>query len=645
MDLELLAPARNADIGIAAIDCGADAVYIAGPAFGARQDAGNPVDEIARLCVYAHRFGARVFVTVNTIVYDDELPRIAELLKELAAAGADAFIIQDLGVAALCRQLGLDVPLHASTQCAIRNVEKARFYESLGFSRLVLERELPLSVVREIRAAVSCELEFFVHGALCVCYSGQCYLSEHLTGRSANRGACVQACRRVYDLETPDGNVLVRDKALLSLKDYNLSEHLPELAEAGVCSFKIEGRLKNASYVSNVTRAYSLKLDALVAAHPERYRRASFGRVTGGFVPSLTKTFNRGYTGLFFSQELRGWSSMDIPKSSGEPVGRVRSLRPSGRNIEITLDLLPGIDLSNGDGFCFSAAGGAVEGFRGDVCRGNVIISKPVPGLKAGVPLMRNISAGFEREISSFRPERLIDVALTVRAEGLTLEVEACSEDGRRACLSVTGTEPARDTERMLSIICGQLSKRSGVYNCHFDSAHSCHFDRTSSCHFDRAQRVEKSPLPLLSSSTLNALRRDLAAILDAQPCISRPLMKGRIGKPSWSGPVTTYENVANALAAKVYADACATPAAKSSPDPASHNSPTAPIAKAFELTHAPGTALMRTAYCIRRELGLCPRLSRKADTGDLILRDTLTGRPLRLHFDCSRCEMTVLHA
>ncbi|MBQ1646951.1 MAG: U32 family peptidase, partial [Bacteroidales bacterium] len=260
--LELLAPARNADIGIAAIDCGADAVYIAGPGFGARHSAGNPVDEVRRLCEYAHRFGARIFVTLNTILYDGELPEARALMRDLEDAGADAFIVQDLAV----RSFGARVPLHASTQCSIRTPEDAAFYSGMGFSRLVLERQLSLEDIRKIHSATPAELEFFVHGALCVCYSGQCYMSEAVAGRSANRGECVQACRSLYDLVDSSGRTLVRNKALLSLKDLNLSNRMADLADAGISSFKIEGRLKNISYVRNVTREYSMALDALVAS-------------------------------------------------------------------------------------------------------------------------------------------------------------------------------------------------------------------------------------------------------------------------------------------------------------------------------------------------------------------------------------------
>ena len=251
--LELLAPARDITIGIAAIDCGADAVYIAGPHFGARQAAGNSIEDIRTLCKYAHKFGARIFITLNTILYDEELEDAYRFMLEVQEAGADAIIVQDLATIEMARKgLGelfeaIHIPLHASTQCAIRTPEQAKHLESLGFSRLILERELSLEQIRDIRKAVSCELEFFVHGALCVCYSGQCYLSELISGRSANRGACIQACRSLYDLTDANGKVLVKNKALLSLKDYNLRNRIEELAEAGITSFKIEGRLKNES--------------------------------------------------------------------------------------------------------------------------------------------------------------------------------------------------------------------------------------------------------------------------------------------------------------------------------------------------------------------------------------------------------------
>ena len=375
-DLELLAPARNADIGIAAIDCGADAVYIAGPAFGARQAAGNSMEDVRRLCAYARKYGARIFLTLNTILYDEELPAARRILEEAEDAGVDAIIAQD---PAVLKMTGL--PVHASTQCAIRTPERARFLEDLGFSRLVLEREMSLEEIVAIRKAVSCELEFFVHGALCVCYSGNCYLSEHIAGRSANRGACIQACRSLYDLVDDTGKVLVRNKALLSLKDYNLSERLGDLAGAGICSFKIEGRLKNISYVRNVTRYCSTMLDTMVREHPESFRRSSFGMVEGGFTPDPDKTFNRGYTQLYLDGKRSGWSSMEATKSMGEAIGTVTGVKaaPGKGNqgsirIEVRLDH-PSTILRNGDGFSFvSGDRNEIVGFRGDVCTGSSII-------------------------------------------------------------------------------------------------------------------------------------------------------------------------------------------------------------------------------------------------------------------------------
>ena len=356
--LELLAPARDAEIGIAAIDCGADAVYIAGPKFGARQAAGNDISQIRELCSHAHRYGARVFVALNTILYDDELEPAYSQMLQVQEAGADAIIIQDMAILRMASEgIGnirkdFHIPLHASTQCAIRTPEQAVFLESLGFSRLILERELSLEQIRAIRKAVSCELEFFVHGALCVCYSGQCYLSEHIAGRSANRGACIQACRSRYDLTDASGKVLVKDKALLSLKDFNLHDRLEELAEAGITSFKIEGRLKNASYVRNVVRYHSMELDRIVEAKPDKYERGSYGKVKAGFTPEPNKTFNRGYTELFMDGKRGKWAAMDAAKSMREEIGTVTGISRDKSSINVRL-AKKDIILYTGDGFSY----------------------------------------------------------------------------------------------------------------------------------------------------------------------------------------------------------------------------------------------------------------------------------------------------
>lgn len=572
--LELLAPARNTDIGIAAIDCGADAVYIAGPDFGARKDAGNSVDEIARLCAYAHKFGARIFVTFNILLREGEMDEVHRQMIAAQQAGADAFIIRDPRVGLWD---DIHVPLHASTQCSIRTVERARLFAEAGCSRLILERELPLSLIREIASAVPCEIECFVHGALCVCYSGQCTMSEVLTdgARSGDRGECIQACRNLYDLVDSEGKVLARDKALLSLKDFNLSARLSDLVAAGATSFKIEGRLKNSSYVRNTVRHYSLLLDKLVAASGGSLRRASFGRVEGGFTPDLSKTFNRGFTELFLDGKRGKWASLDTPKSMGEEIGAVASVRPVAQGMEITVGPRA-LDLHNGDGFAF-VSDGEIIGFRGDVCQGNRIIAKPIQGLKPGVVLWRNISTAFEKSLDANPCRRFVGVELDVAASGSSLSVAATSEDGRQASVSVSDCETARDSERAASLISGQLSKRVDHYS------------------FSVASLSHDGPLPHLSAAALNSLRRELAAKLDSQPVHAIPLTTG-------SAPVIAPESL--------------------------------------ETGRRPGE-LMRSKYCIKYELGLCPVHQGAKQTGSLFLVNN--SRRFPLLFDCKACEMAVL--
>ena len=706
--LELLAPARNMDIGIAAIDCGADAVYIAGPAFGARQAAGNSMDDIRRLTEYAHRFGARIFLTLNTILFDNELAEAERLLAGAKDAGVDAIIAQDLAVWELT-----DLPVHASTQCAIRTPEKARLYEGIGASRLVLEREMSLDQIRAIRSSVDCELEFFVHGALCVCYSGQCYMSERIAGRSANRGECIQACRSLYDLVDEAGNVLVRNKALLSLKDYNLKDRLADLAEAGICSFKIEGRLKNISYVRNVVRAYSLALDELVAANPEKLRRVSFGRSEGGFTPDLAKTFNRGYTQLFLDGKRSGnWSSMDAPKSIGEEVGTVVSIapmrqnysngkRPSEEYVTITVRMKnPDDRLQNGDGFSFLSKGrGEIVGFRGDVCQGNWITCRNVTGLYPGAKLYRNLSNAFEKELESNLPVRTIPVSVDIsvivvpvtstgsvtedaRSQSLpkllnkdhqpsnrpneptySLKINAVSQDGRSVELERdAGDNAAENAERMRGMFATQISKATGIYSFTL-----------------RSLEVETpdGSLPFLPTSALNTIRRDLAATLEDMPCKAVPLPTGQaVNAP---GIVKVLDNRKNAIDAPTYLGKCQSQKPilsqvsdiQETASDGIHLSYKANIANhvaretyqslgatqtddAFEISHRPDAELMRTKYCIRYELGLCPvhlqsgKPQGKGSPHGLTTANLKNlslinnGKRYRLAFDCANCEMIV---
>ncbi len=598
--LELLAPARTAEIGKAAIDCGADAVYIAGPAFGARQAAGNTVEEIAGLCAYAHRFGARIYATVNTILYENELPEAQKLVSALEEAGVDALIVQDPAVLQMSRKL----VMHASTQCAIRTPEKARFLESLGYGRLVLERELSLEQVRAISQAVEAEIEFFVHGALCVCYSGQCYLSEYLTGRSANRGECAQPCRSLYDLEDTGGKLLERNKALLSLKDYNLLHRLEELAGAGVTSFKIEGRLKSESYVRNVVRAYSEALDALAERRPDQYRRASFGRVSGAFRPNLDKTFNRGYTELFLDGRRGSWASMDAPKSMGEYVGTVSRVLPDGLLLSPARQEL---QLANGDGFAFVAPDGGIVGFRADVCDGLRIRCRKPAGLREGLRLYRNISAAFERQLEAGKPVRELDVHLSIVLKEGKVEASAVSEDGRSvSCTLETPPDVAREREAMLQTIRRQLAKRSGHY------------------HFLEPEVACEAPVPFLPAAFLNGIRRELAARLDEVPVQAIPLRRGREDASVRAPEELSYKaNIANSRDEAIYAG---------------RGSKT--MERAYELTHRSGAELMRSKYCIRHELGLCPRQGKAKKAEPLFLRN---GKErLRLDFHCAVCEMTV---
>ena len=662
MYLELLSPARNLEIGIAAIDSGADAVYIGGPFFGARKDAGNSVEDIAALCSYAHKFGARVFVTFNISVSEDELPEMHRMMLACQDAGADAFIVRDERIFGW---KDITVPLHASTQCAIRTVEDALRYEALGAGRLVLERELSLDDIRAIRAAVKCELEFFVHGALCVCYSGDCRLSEYLDGRSADRGECIQACRSNYDLVCPappsrrgaeaplhsqgvcpGETVLVRDKALLSLKDFNLIARLGDLVDAGVCSFKIEGRLKSAAYVRNVTRAYSLALNTLCGsfgpdtlspqsavqtapegawppsgraascrriAPPSRrgaeapmalaaasLRRSSFGRVTGGFTPDLSKTFNRGYTELYLDGK-RGpeWSSMDAPANLGVFVGTVRRLRRDRAALEITLERRKGSpELHNGDGFAF-IKGSSIVGFRGDVCEGSTIRCQSADGLREGMRLYRNIDAVFTRELEKNLPKREIPVSLEVTVSGggagkWEIVLRASSQDGRIVESSFKAdVDTAENRARAAAMFREQLSKRSGHYLFSLD-------------------RLEARELPLLAAGTLNSMRRLLAEDLDAQPCGRVPMYAGEATEePCQKEPKTS--------------------------DPSGKIA--GGLSKSAENARA-SAQLMRSRYCIRYELGLCPVHQGAKDTGPLFLLNN--GRRLALGFDCARCEMTV---
>lgn len=427
--LELLAPAKNLECGIAAIDHGADAVYIGAPRFGARAAVGNSIEDIKQLCDYAHRFGAKVHVTVNTIVYDSELADTLQMIRSLQDAGVDALLLQDMGVFDGLRHDAVwQRQLHASTQCDTRSAEKVKWLQNIGFQRAVLARELSVDEISDIHKAVpGMDLEVFVHGALCVSYSGVCYASEYCFGRSANRGECAQFCRLKFDLIDDKGKTIESQRHLLSLRDMCQIEHLEELADAGACSFKIEGRLKNVAYVKNVVSAYSQRLNELVSRRPQDYCRASLGRVAYGFEPNLKKTFNRGFTNYFLHGRRPDIASFDTPKAIGEYVGKVKEIRGNSFNVASLSSF------ANGDGLCFVNENRELEGFRVNRAEGNRLFPLKMPhNLRPGMPLYRNNDMEFEKILAGNTAERKIPIKIV-------LGVKATEENGGlpQHCLSL----------------------------------------------------------------------------------------------------------------------------------------------------------------------------------------------------------------
>ena len=650
--LELLAPAKNSDIGIAAIDCGADAVYIAGPAFGARAAAGNPVQEIARLAAYAHKFSARIYATVNTIIYDDELEDARRLIWELYDAGVDALIVQDLGITRM------DLPpieLHASTQCAIRTPEQARLLESLGFRRLILERQLSLEEILAIRSAVGCELEFFVHGAICVSYSGNCYLSQYLAGRSANRGACIQACRSLYDVVDDSGRLLARDRAILSPKDFRLDSRLEELADAGICSFKIEGRLKNDSYVKNLVRHYRGRLDELCTRRPQ-YQKASCGTLEGGFTPNPEATFNRGYTQFYIDGRRSRWNSLESTKSIGEYIGTVAEVASAARSrrgtCQFKIVYAGGKSLASGDGLVFMGES-CTTGMRADVVNGDIVTVKDVSGISPGDNVWRNYNIRFEKELQADMPRRKIDVSLVFGQDSAT----ATDADGFSATLPLPADAPVAQKQEAAR---GNIVRNLGKRTEHFDFC---------------CNEIEQSPLRFYPASALNALRRDLAEELvrareeachtvanrPCAPCGEKVRVGNRRDEPT--GPERSFfpasagqggrSMAADAMSGSDepgtqpvsagtnltadYSANCANHLARQVLKDLGYDK----IDDAYELAPVPGAALMRSRYCIKYELGLCPRLHPAVKVKEP-LSLVNAGRRLKLSFDCKRCEMIV---
>ena len=595
--LELLAPAKNLECGIAAIDHGADAVYIGASRFGARAAAGNSVDDIRQLCDYAHPFGVKVYVTVNTILYDDELEATRQLLQELQQAGVDAILVQDMALLQIQNEeLRIKrIPLHASTQTDNRTPEKVRWLRDLGFSRVVLARELSVEEITAIHREVpDVELEVFVHGALCVSYSGICYASQHCFGRSANRGECAQFCRMKFSLVDAEGREVERDRYLLSLKDMNQSDHLEELIEAGATSFKIEGRLKDVQYVKNVTAAYSQRLNQIIRQHPDQYCRSSKGVCRYTFTPDLNRTFNRGYTTYFLHGRQPDIASFDTPKAIGAFVGTVKEIRHDSFNVAGTASFV------NGDGLCFFNQERQLEGFRANRVVGNRIYPYRMPqGLRPGVSLYRNSDQEFDRLLSRPSAERKIPIRLSLRAVADGFELNGIHFSAEHQ----TAQKPQREN------IIRQLTKLG-------DTIYTC----------------DEVDIPddfnyFIPNSVLSDMRRTLIEQMRNEKCVMRnDDIQTSTDSADRSNriPHSSFDylyNISNRLSQQFYG---------------------AKELTAYELKGGSGP-IMQCRHCIRYALGYCVKHGGKRPTWteplSLILGD---GRRFRLEFDCQHCQMNI---
>lgn len=592
--IELLAPARDYETAVAAIDAGADAVYMGGARFGARVAAGNTAEDIRRAAEYAHRFGARIHVTINTLLYDDELAEAERQAREAIAAGADALIVQDMAL----REMNLPAELHASTQTCNMTPEGVRFLEACGFARVILERGLSLEEIRAIRAATKVDLECFVHGAICVGYSGRCFLSRSMTpDRSGNRGACSQPCRLTYDLVDGAGRPVLTGKHLLSVRDLNLSHRLGDLLDAGVCSFKIEGRLKDANYVRNVVAWYRAALDRELALRPH-LRRASVGRSVPDFTPDPAKSFTRGESEYLFDGKRAGLASFDTPKAVGEPVGRVVRVDRTG----FVLDR--DHTLTAGDGICFGPSGTSVNGVEG-----RRIIPDRMEGIRPGTLISRNYDRLFVRSLERSRMRRTIPVRAEVAFSEERIAVRFVDCEGAEAEVLRTGRfEPARQPEKMADTCRVQLA-RSGDTNFAVEEVTT-------------QGEVRFVPASLLADMRREGLER-LAELRRALPREHAVLPDdGRARFPKRE--LTAEENVTNRLAERFY-----------------RRHGVERIERGLDLERSTvGRRVMRSGYCIRREIGQCLKKN-PSSRGDLFL--VHGAFRYRLAFDCARCEMSLI--
>jgi putative protease len=603
--IELLAPAKNFSCGIAAINHGADAVYIGGPLFGARAAASNSLADIKNLVTYAHQFRAKVYVALNTLLHDDELDRAVELCHQLYGLGVDALIIQDVGL--LASDLP-PIPLHSSTQMNNRTVEKIQFLEQVGFAQVVLARELSLAQIKKIRSETTVPLEFFVHGALCVAYSGQCYVSEIMAGRSANRGQCAQFCRHKFDLRDGNGVLLEKDRFLLSLKDLDLSSHLKALIDAGIRSFKIEGRLKDESYVKNVTATYRLALDTIIESK-EYLVRASSGRCQFGFTPDPSRSFSRGATDYFLNKPKNVVGEIRTPKSIGQKIGRVVA-------IDTTFFTIAGDEaVHNGDGLCFFNQKNALVGMRVNRVAGRKIYPKDGVvqlHLSIGTEIFRNLDSNFNKILGQSKLCRKIVVKITLieTIEGLQLNI--IDEDGIVSKTTIiVGKEKAEKIGSIEPVALRQLKKNGDTVFSVCDVA------------------LEISTEFFYPAAVFNDLRRKaFARHLEIRlKSYTTDIKQRSPNEYPWPSSTIDYtDNITNRKAAEFYL----------------HHGVKRIDSRFLRADKAAGCALMTTKYCIKAQLGMCTKLNAKSSAfaEPLLLADNAGN--YELDFDCDKCEMIV---
>lgn len=593
--IELLAPARDYEAAVAAIEAGADALYMGGARFGARVAAGNSLEDIARVVRYAHRFGVRVYTTLNTLLFDDELEAAEKQARELISVGVDALIVQDMAF----RRMNLPVELHASTQTNNVDPEGVGFLAESGFSRVILERGLSIEEIRAIRRSTDVELECFVHGAICVGSSGRCFLSRSMTAdRSGNRGACSQPCRLTYDLVDERGRKLISGKHLLSVRDMNLTERLGELLDAGICSFKIEGRLKDTTYIRNVVAWYRAALDRELACRPH-LERSSVGYSEPDFLPDPAKSFTRGFSEYMYSGRVADVASFDTPKAVGEYVGRI--LRSDSRSFTLDRDHT----LAPGDGICFAGRGtnvNRVEGRRVEPNR--------MEGIAPGVDLYRNFDLRFTQQLERSRMRRRIPVNVRVDCSAETLRLLFRDCEGVEFEVVCSGPfERAANPEKMASTLRQQLQK-SGDTIFRIEEV-----EISGELFFLPASRL--SELRRTALEGLERVRVERSFVHDIRPENPLPRYPKRA--------LTAEENVTNRLSEAFYRD---------------HG--VEQIARGLDLEPSTlGHRVMRSPYCIRREIGACLKKNPSLK-GELYLEHGAFR--YRLSFDCKRCEMSLIH-